>query len=226
MNYFKELGLDYEADSLYVGNNPRGKCPIYYNEFEMEKIVQKTNMKRCNLILLSMEDTSYWCQLSYQLAHELCHYEVFVHNCNNRVKLKWVEETICEAFSLYFLDYVRKNWSRISLSRLNSGFGGCFDKYLKERKDEAAKGTNRLSNISTAEELLIIDSQSEIQREDRAVEMLNLYLLMKGTDIEGLVSYRDFVNETTRLLDTSRYRKKYKGNDAVDYLCKIQEMVM
>ena len=30
-------------------------------------------IKEQQLIILSIEDTSYWCQVIYQLSHELCH---------------------------------------------------------------------------------------------------------------------------------------------------------
>ena len=61
-------------------------------------------------IMLSVENYSYWCQVIYQLSHELTHCFIYCHNKSENKKSKWIEETICEAISLYFLKYFGSNW--------------------------------------------------------------------------------------------------------------------
>lgn len=54
-----------------------------------------------------------WSQMAYQFAHELCHYvipsDVTSHLC-------WLEESICELSSYYFLPKISKYWKRLGIS--------------------------------------------------------------------------------------------------------------
>lgn len=43
----------------------------------------------------------HWCQMIYQLSHELGHF--FMDCCPERQNLKWIDECLCELFSLIFL---------------------------------------------------------------------------------------------------------------------------
>lgn len=74
-------------------------------------------------------EPQYWCQAAYQFGHELCHYAIpaAVHP-----KLKWLEETICEVSSLYFLHRMAVFWHETGVHyRTDTGdlYADFFSKY-------------------------------------------------------------------------------------------------
>lgn len=58
-----------------------------------------------------------WCQLTYQLAHELCHMCIPDDVTNN---LRWFEESICELSSYYFLPLLTDYWKRHKINLISS----------------------------------------------------------------------------------------------------------
>lgn len=66
-----------------------------------------------NLIILSADICS-WDQIAYQFTHEMCHRVIpnpISHN------LRWLEESICEMASYYFLPKISKYWKRIEINK-------------------------------------------------------------------------------------------------------------
>lgn len=55
---------------------------------------------------------NFWAQYAYQFSHEMCHlmsnYELAPNNASHQ---QWFEEAICEAFSLFTLDQMAKQWA-------------------------------------------------------------------------------------------------------------------
>lgn len=89
----------------------------YFNHFDVSNLIvsfdTSTNSeapicyKVYNSIILNA-DIKYWCQVAYQYCHELCHYCILGHTDQ---KFKWLEESICELSSVYFMDILAKEWS-------------------------------------------------------------------------------------------------------------------
>lgn len=80
---------------------------------------------------------SSWCQLTYQLAHEMCHY-IIPNNVTSN--LRWFEESICELSSYYFLPQLSEYWNRIQVSfytETNSLYYPEFQKYAKNDQCKA-----------------------------------------------------------------------------------------
>ena len=50
-----------------------------------------------------------WNQTAYQFAHELCHFAI---PNNVPQKIRWIEESICETASLYFMRQVGQMWNK------------------------------------------------------------------------------------------------------------------
>lgn len=48
-----------------------------------------------------------WSQAAYQFAHELCHYAIPDHVPQN---LRWIEESVCQLASIYFLHAISEMW--------------------------------------------------------------------------------------------------------------------
>ena len=213
INHFEELGCSFD----------------YVRKIIMNKVLDhpKHCPKSLNIdnnydyIYLNVKKYSYWCQVIYQLSHELGH--SFCNSNNYRDSVPGIEETICEALSLYFLNYFYENWNDIELSKINKNYNISIKEYIEDILND--KGTNRLSNCSSLDELVDINKSSTNNREDRHNEMIKLYKLMNKDNINSLIKYRDYVIDNSILLDTKNYLKKF-SNDAVKYLCELQDNVL
>lgn len=74
-----------------------------------------------------------WCQAAYQFAHELCHYAI---PSTVPSSLRWLEESICELASLYFLPMVTDYWKAQSIpyrDEENHLYSDHFAAYAKAR---------------------------------------------------------------------------------------------
>lgn len=172
-------------------------------------------------IILSTSSYSFWCQVIYQLSHELTHCIIYNLNRNKASKISWVEESICELMSLVLLRHFADSWNECSLSVNNRGYSESIRSYLSNLLDE--RGNHRLSNCHSWQELLSINHTSQSQREDRKAEVYKLYYLIKLSDIEGLLHYKDFVSPTLLLINTQQYRAAFPQNKSIDMICSLQE---
>jgi hypothetical protein len=69
---------------------------------------RRNSMKEI-VVLLDTQDL-YWCQYTYQIAHEFCH---ILCNFDDDWKGNlWFEESICEAASLFVLRRLAQSWSK------------------------------------------------------------------------------------------------------------------
>lgn len=105
--------------------------------------------RESNLIILSC-DKNKWNQATYQLAHEVCHLMI-----PDKVtpKLRWLEESICELSSFFFLPELSKFWNRLDVSLETSDgtlYAPLFEKYALE--SHAGTTVMDLSLFSTAPE--------------------------------------------------------------------------
>lgn len=85
--------------TVIVRNDPKGPISLYERGPENEYVVMLDVKGR------------YWAQLAYQFSHEVCHlltnYDLAP---NNVTRQQWFEESICEAFSLFVLKKMSKQW--------------------------------------------------------------------------------------------------------------------
>lgn len=213
---FEKIGLDFDCKPINIQYQNKG-----YPQFCLVK--ENPGLEK-DTICLTVSDYSYWCQTVYQLSHELTHCFIHCHNMDKRYYSSWVEETICEAVSLYFLAYFRDNWANTQLYPYNPKYSESFAQYHKgvELKD----GNNRLSNCRGYDNLMDIERTSQDKREDRKNEMLDLYPLISERNIKGLIYYRDFVIKDSKILDTENYITAYPDNMAVNYLCELQDKIL
>ena len=187
-------------------------CPAEINNLEFHQVH------------LTMTKYSYWCQVIFQLSHELTHYFIYCHCKDERQKASWIEETICEAISLYFLAWYGKNWEKTLLYRYNTGYGISVNEYLENEIKN--KGTRRLTLCQSYQELMEIDRTSQERREDRQAERNELFNLIHARDIFGLISYRDYIIQDKKILDCNRYLEDYTYNFPVRYLCDLQKKIL
>lgn len=214
LDVFENLKIQYDYQlRVIIGCAP---CPRF--------CTKEQNPIPCDQIHLTMSDYLYWCQVIYQLSHELTHCFIHCHNNNRTYYASWLEETICESISLFFLTYFRDHWNNSELYKYNEKYSTSILNYLNEII--SSRGNNRLSACRGYDELMEIDRTSQDQREDRKNEMLGLYQILVSGDIKGLICYRDYIIQSEKILDTKLYRSACPNNAAVKYICDLQDNIL
>ena len=176
----------------------------------------------CDRIYISMDKFTRWNQFIFQASHEFTHCVIHRLNSNENQKALWIEETICEAMSLVFLQIFANSWNNCVLSQHNLTYSVAIQNYLNNQLNET--GTSKLEKCCGLEELQEINQYSADHREYRSNEMHKLFFLIKDSeDVNALVHYRDYVEPNTILLDTDKYRAAYPDLESVRYLCELQE---
>ena len=176
----------------------------------------------CDRIYISMDKFTRWNQFIFQASHEFTHCVIHRLNSNENQKALWIEETICEAMSLGFLQIFANSWNNCVLSQHNLTYSVAIQNYLNNQLNET--GTSKLEKCCGLEELQEINQYSADHREYRSNEMHKLFFLIKDSvDVKALVHYRDYVEPNTILLDTDKYRAAYPDLESVRYLCELQE---
>lgn len=56
--------------------------------------------------------------------------------------------------------------------------------------------------------------------------MHKLFSYIDDTSIFGLISYRKYIMAGTILLDTKKYKRDFYDNEAVAYLCDLQDKII
>ena len=158
------------------------------------------------------------------ISHELAHCFVYCHNNSEKNKASWIEETICEAISLYFLNYFYENWDKIELSINSLNYKASIWEYLNDVLNK--ERTKVLSNSKGYYELMEIEKYSQEKREDRGFEMFQLYFKLSDKNIKGLINYRDYIIENKKILNTEEYIKSFPNNEAVLYLCSLENSIL
>lgn len=109
MEIFEIEALNSEQCIVY--NEPTAPCPMLVTNRAPIRI--RTNSASLN----------YWAQYIYQLSHELTHYVIRQYKEDKDAIVKWFEETICEAMSLYILKASGLRWNECLLSRNDPNYG-------------------------------------------------------------------------------------------------------
>lgn len=118
-----------------VYNDTNAKCPRF-------------NHTEPLTIRLHQKSLSFWAQTIFQLSHEMCHYAMYQTKKDKDQTLSWFEEIVCEAMSLYALEYAAKNWNKCSLYRISPDFGKHIQEYLdNELKCTALDGFAQCTTV-------------------------------------------------------------------------------
>ena len=125
---FESLGLGIGPAELRVIKHPNRGCPQFCP-------LSRNPEFPCDTIYLSMDSFKFWCQLIFQASHEFTHCVIHRLNSREEQKVSWIEETICEAISLVFLDTFANNWSRCTLSKNDPSYAGGHSPALPHEPD-------------------------------------------------------------------------------------------
>lgn len=94
------ISLLFKQHIPQIGNK---ELTIVCDPYESNPICYRAS----HLIILSTNPSN-WCQIAYQFAHELCHYAI---PADVDSSLRWLEESICETASLYFMYRLTLLWN-------------------------------------------------------------------------------------------------------------------
>ncbi len=152
------------------------------------------------LIRLAQKSLSFWCQTIFQLSHELCHYAMRQHKVDKDFTLSWFEEIVCEAMSLYALQFAAKEWSQCQLSRINPSYTESFENYLNNELSQ--KGTDILQQCTTVELLKEYEVHHSTDRATHRDERNELYyaILRYPSDCKYFCDYSKYVDDKTNLI--------------------------
>lgn len=88
------------------------------------------------MIILNSNPSS-WSRLAYQLAHEMCH--TVIHG-KVQQNLRWLEESICELSSYYFLPKLSEYWQNTAINLMTADgqlYYPCFKTYVENDVQKA-----------------------------------------------------------------------------------------
>ena len=210
--HFEEAGISTAADKCVVEHDESFEYPEF-RYFE----------EPCRIVLTN-PDALYWCQQIYQLSHELTHFVTHEHNSDHDLAIKWIEETVCEAVSLYCFDVFADKWEETPLGKRSPEYKKSLLDYrdgrIEERRNNAVEP---LLSKANADELKLIDAESESVRGHRGAEVLELYGILAPDMLKGLAAYRDYADGL--YLRSEEYKAAFPGNKAVEYLCHISDRI-
>lgn len=188
VEYCRIFGLDtMTKEPCIIYNDPSAPCPMLV-----------LNCKPIR-IRLAQRSLTYWAQTIFQLSHELCHYAIHQHKEDKTFTLSWFEEILCEAMSLYALQFSSKNWTQCKLSECNPTFASAIDEYLR---DELSKvGTEILHRCTTVEALKKYEIYHSLERETHRDERNALYYAISvcPDDCRFFCDYTKYVDKENKV---------------------------
>lgn len=123
---------------LHVMNNKLPIKGVPPTQIVFSENIEKPNCDRNSGFIFLAVNPNTWNQLAYQLAHEMCHRVIPNEVTKN---LRWLEESICELSSYYFLPQLSKYWRRKNVnlvySKTNKPYYPAFEEYVKNDRQKA-----------------------------------------------------------------------------------------
>jgi len=218
-DYYQSISLNLDGFKTLIRKDITKKSPMFCDKTR--------NNNPYNIIFINAPKFTDWGQLIYQLSHELTHLYIYSHNEKPHL-IKWIEESICEAMSLFFINYFAENWLSLNIypSKNNPKYVLSLYSYLIETMSK--RGTDDLSRCSSYEELKEIEKLSDVNRDLRKNEMNGLYARLAPTpeNIKALICYKNYILNDDIILDFDKYEADYPNNKAVKYLRYLQDTAL
>lgn len=122
-----------------------------------------------------------WCQIAYQFCHELCHFVISNPKPN---KILWLEESICEMASYYFMEQLSNHWKKHYKHYMSSD-NKPYYKFFKEYVDNDKKKAIffNIDSLKNNTEILSSLQKDGINREynaNIAIQMLPIFKSYPG----------------------------------------------
>lgn len=185
-----------------VYNDSTAKCPQFNHSQPLS-------------IRLNQPSLSYWSQTIYQLSHELCHYAMYQTKQDKSFTLSWFEEIVCEAMSLYALQYSAQNWHKCGLSTSDPDYNKSILEYLNNEINRPA--LDGFMQCDTLDKLRIYESceLSENDRTSHIAERNTIYhaIVKDPTEAVCFLHYQMYIqHENGVAFDFDVWHKKERKN--------------
>lgn len=214
LQWFEQSNVQVVSDkSLVLHFDKTCETPVFLSN---DKIGQNFDCIHINL-----EDDIKWNQLLFQLSHELCHYVIYLNNKQDYQIIKWIEESICEAFSLFCLKKWSIEWKILGYPSIDKNYGKLMSSYRKIQMSKEIAHPSLMDDIDI-KILADIDALSESDRLRRQDFVCRLSDLISKQSISKLIDYQKY-RYSYLLLDTGRYDDL--KNNAVHFICETQNRI-
>ena len=163
--------------------------------------------------------------------HEMCHYAMRHNKTDKNYVLKWFEETICEAFSIYSLNYFSEHWMECCLGIMNPGYADSIRKYVagivSEKAPISDDPVHSLSECRIVKDLGFVEANSWNKRYLRFNERNHLYDLFKShpDQIRLLLNYEKYVDKESMTIDFYRWIDDENGSEFLKSVSEIQPRI-
>ena len=221
---FGEDAMSYKPVIIY--NSPDAPNPV------------TSSYEGYTIITLSLDKTSYWSQMIFQLSHEMTHYAFYSLTPNATIEngdwddmfSQWNEEIICEAMSLYMLRFMSENWAECPLSKSNRTYGSSVGEYLEDVYNKYKD--NALLSDSSALSGEDFQALSDAANKDRARHgaethyCYDLYVKYGNNVIGEVLNMYRYYNPKYDDIDFASWAKETRYTDFVKELSRIQPEII
>lgn len=118
-----------------------------------------------------------WCQAAYQFAHELCHYMIPYDVCKN---LRWLEESICELASYFFLRELTDYWLLLDIKYSTADnllYAEQFARYALEDSQ-----TSTVFDVTLQSEITLLEKDCYLRKKNKHIANLLLPIFQEHPD--------------------------------------------
>ena len=213
-----EKSQHYEHTFLILAFLLEEYCKIFGSDVMLNEdcIIYNDSQADCPMLITSLipirirlaqDDLAFWPQTVYQLSHEMCHYAMRQHKTNKNLTLSWFEEIVCEAVSLYALEYASKEWQRCPLSKVAPLYIQTHQSYLEGQL--AKNFTDEFKKCNTVEKLRAYELQElpENRRETHRLERNIVYRAISNNPLElkCVLEYTKYIESNGVTIDFDRW---------------------
>lgn len=174
---------------------------------------------RKNRIILLNTELKFWSQAAYQFSHELCHFIIPEDVSNN---LRWLEESICESASYYFLRKLTDFWIKKQIPYRTSGgklYAYSFTSYVESNSFKAIP-----FNLKDQKEINNLESNCYQREKNAYIANLMLPIFLSYPELWKAVPILSSVQQVHHLSDALlewREKSPIESQKGVDEIIKL-----
>ena len=152
----------------------------------------------------------------------MCHYAMRQRKSNKEFTLSWFEEIVCEAMSLYALEYAAKHWERCELSKRNPSYcdsiGGYLEGELGKKTMDEFRRCDTIEKLLEYEKEKIAEDRRESHREER--NLIYEAISSNPNEVKCVLDYPQYLMGNKVLIDFDRWTR----DGSCDLLLKLQSV--
>lgn len=193
-------------------------CILYNDEkADYPMLIRNTNPIK---IRTNAKDLSFWAQFIYHLSHEMTHYVIRQYKTDKTAIIKWFEETICEAMSLYILRVSSMRWIECDLHSINPSFEKALECYWRNKYEQTEDSV--LKQCHTIHELELVEETCETNRKGHSIERNYLFdtFCAMPNSIAEFVYYPLYMRGDLQI-DFEKWASKQENNLLIPHLKAI-----